>query len=38
MPVPKIIMNGSNWFSKIGTDNSKGTKVFSLGGKINTTG
>ncbi len=36
--VPKIIMNGSTWFSKIGTENSKGTKVFALGGKISNTG
>ncbi len=36
--VPLIIRNGSGWYSKIGTDNSKGTKVFSLVGKINNTG
>jgi NADP-reducing hydrogenase subunit HndC len=36
--VAKIILNGSSWFSTIGTENSKGTKVFALGGKINTTG
>ncbi len=29
-----IIMNGSEWFTKIGTEKSKGTKVFALGGKI----
>ena len=33
-----IINNGSQWFSSIGTDKSKGTKVFSLVGKINNTG
>lgn len=36
--VPLIINNGSAWFSSIGTDSSKGTKVFSLVGKINNTG
>ncbi len=36
--VPLIINNGSSWFSSIGTDSSKGTKVFSLVGKINNTG
>ena len=36
--IPKIILEGSSWFNKIGTENSKGTKVFALGGKINTTG
>lgn len=36
--VPLIINNGSAWFSHIGTDSSKGTKVFSLVGKINNTG
>ena len=36
--VPLIINNGSAWFSQIGTDSSKGTKVFSLVGKINNTG
>ncbi len=36
--IPKIIINGSDWFNKIGTENSKGTKVFALGGKINNTG
>jgi NADH:ubiquinone oxidoreductase subunit F (NADH-binding)/(2Fe-2S) ferredoxin/ferredoxin len=32
--VPKIIMNGSSWFSSIGTESSKGTKVFALGGNV----
>ena len=36
--VPQIILNGWEWFSSIGTERSKGTKVFALGGKINTTG
>ena len=36
--VPLIINNGSEWYSSIGTEASKGTKVFSLVGKINNTG
>lgn len=36
--VPQIILNGSEWFSSIGTEKSKGTKVFALGGKIKHTG
>ncbi len=36
--VPSIITRGSKWFSSIGTQLSKGTKVFSLVGKINNTG
>ncbi|MBM3304578.1 MAG: NADH-quinone oxidoreductase subunit NuoF [Candidatus Aminicenantes bacterium] len=36
--VPLIVDKGAEWFSKIGTDNSKGTKIFSLVGKINNTG
>jgi NADP-reducing hydrogenase subunit HndC len=36
--VPSIIQRGSEWFSSIGTETSKGTKVFSLVGKINNTG
>ncbi|MEI6079478.1 MAG: CCxxC motif-containing NuoF prefix domain-containing protein, partial [bacterium] len=36
--VPAIISNGSDWFSSIGTANSKGTKVFALSGKVNRTG
>jgi len=36
--VPPIINRGSAWFSSIGTESSKGTKVFSLVGKINNTG
>jgi len=36
--VPYIINRGAEWFSSIGTENSTGTKVFSLVGKINNTG
>lgn len=36
--VPKIIQQGSSWFSAIGTAKSKGTKIFSLVGKIKNTG
>ncbi|EPR11980.1 NADH-quinone oxidoreductase subunit NuoF [Ruminiclostridium papyrosolvens] len=36
--VPVIILKGAEWFSGIGTEKSKGTKVFALGGKINNTG
>ena len=36
--VPQIIMNGAEWFSSFGTEKSKGTKVFALGGKIHNTG
>ncbi len=36
--VPLIINNGADWYKKIGTENSKGTKIFSLVGKINNTG
>jgi len=36
--VPQIILNGAEWFANIGTEKSKGTKVFALGGKINNTG
>ncbi len=36
--VPLIIKNGSDWYSGIGTETSKGTKIFSLVGKINNTG
>jgi len=36
--IPLILSRGSKWFSGIGTENSKGTKVFSLVGKINNTG
>ncbi len=36
--IPQIILNGPKWFSCMGTEKSKGTKVFALGGKINNTG
>ncbi|MDR2414140.1 MAG: NADH-quinone oxidoreductase subunit NuoF [Odoribacteraceae bacterium] len=36
--IPVIIMKGANWFNKIGTERSKGTKVFALAGKINNVG
>lgn len=36
--IPLIINNGADWYSKIGTEKSKGTKIFSLVGKINNTG
>jgi NADH-quinone oxidoreductase subunit F len=36
--VPLIINKGAKWYSKIGTDGSKGTMIFSLVGKINNTG
>ena len=36
--IPAIILNGAEWFASIGTEKSKGTKVFALGGKINNTG
>ncbi len=36
--IPQIILKGSDWFSSMGTETSKGTKVFALGGKINNTG
>ncbi len=36
--VCQIILNGSEWFSSIGTKTSKGTKVFALGGNINNVG
>jgi len=36
--IPQIILNGSEWYASVGTDRSKGTKVFALGGKIMNTG
>jgi bidirectional [NiFe] hydrogenase diaphorase subunit len=36
--VPPIILNNGSWYAKIGTEKSKGTKVFALAGKINRTG
>ncbi len=36
--IPPIILNGAEWFSAIGTEKSKGTKVFALAGKVNNVG
>ena len=36
--VPRIILKGADWFTGIGTEKSKGTKVFALGGKVNNVG
>jgi NADH-quinone oxidoreductase subunit F len=34
MNIPQIILNGSDWFSRMGTERSKGTKVFSVSGDV----
>ena len=36
--IPQIILRGADWFASMGTEKSKGTKVFALGGKIQNTG
>ncbi len=36
--IPQIILNGADWFAGMGTEKSKGTKVFALGGKVKNTG
>lgn len=36
--ITKIILNGAKWYASIGTENSKGTKVFALGGNVNNVG
>lgn len=36
--IPQIILHGAEWFQSIGTEKSKGTKVFALGGKVMNTG
>jgi len=36
--IPAIVVNGSAWFNAVGTENSKGTKVFALSGRISRTG
>jgi NADP-reducing hydrogenase subunit HndC len=36
--IPQILVRGPEWFAAMGTEKSKGTKVFALGGKINNTG
>ena len=36
--IPVVILDGGDWFNSIGTETSKGTKVFALAGKVNNTG
>lgn len=36
--IAQIILNGANWYNSIGTETSKGTKVFALGGNVNNVG
>ena len=36
--IPPIILNGREWYAAIGTEGSKGTKIFALAGKVNNTG
>ena len=36
--IPMIIDNGAQWYGQVGSENSKGTKIFSLAGKVNNTG
>ncbi len=36
--IPVILRNGAEWFASVGTERSKGTKVFALGGKVNNVG
>lgn len=36
--VPSVILKGAQWYASMGTESSKGTKIFSLAGKINNTG
>ena len=36
--IPRILVNGGEWYSSMGTDKSKGTKVFALTGKVKNTG
>lgn len=36
--IPVILLDGAEWFSSVGTDKSKGTKVFALAGRVNNTG
>jgi NADH:ubiquinone oxidoreductase subunit F (NADH-binding) len=38
MNIPQIIFNGAHWFSKLGTEQSKGTKVFSVSGDVKSPG
>jgi len=36
--IPLIVKNGADWYGEVGTEDSKGTKIFSLAGKVNNTG
>ena len=36
--VPSIVLDGADWYASVGTEQSKGTKIFSLAGKVNNTG
>jgi len=36
--VPLVVKNGADWYGEVGTADSKGTKIFSLAGKVNNTG
>jgi len=36
--IPSLIEKGSQWYAEVGTEGSKGTKIFSLAGKVNNTG
>lgn len=36
--IPAILLNGAEWYSSIGTEKSKGTKIFALAGKVNNNG
>lgn len=36
--IPKIVLNGADWYASMGTEKSKGTKVFALAGKVNNVG
>lgn len=36
--IPSLILKGSDWYREVGTEKSKGTKIFSLAGKVNNTG
>ncbi len=36
--IPSIILNGGEWYGSIGTEESKGTKIFALSGRLNNTG
>ena len=36
--IPLIVANGADWYGQVGTEDSRGTKIFSLAGKVNNTG